>query len=175
MKATTEAAGSAIDKASQEAIATDVSTLAIDFIRGSKGDNYRLVGDLRALPLDDDAFLTMFAKLGFTSLVHRTKEGKAEWPANGGNITMAMFETAIRSVVFRGDEKPNSDDEKVAQAILNSIEAKTYTAEQAVARIKKAYGWEVSPDKAGFALHAMNKRLKEAEAKAKEAGNLETI
>ena len=153
------------DVASSDAVAAETTGLVADFIRGKDGKDFRFLIPLASLPWDNDTFRMKCVMATGGAITWRSGTSLKILPGNGGVVDAETFCKAVYALDFRGDEKPNAADIKGAKVILNSIESKMYTAEDAVKAIKKQYGWEIEATADGFAKHEMLKRLKIAAAK----------
>lgn len=128
---------------------------------------YQGMIDTKELPWQDSEFLSKLVQVGFKGVVYRSEKAKAAIGLKAGEaVSTEQFVAGIKATTFRGDAKPNKDDETEAARILRSVEAGNFTAEQAVEGIKASYGWEVTPDLAGFVQHCFRKRMKVEAEKA---------
>lgn len=158
MKATSAAAVKGNEGTATAVVAMIVGCFAT---QNNGSEVYQGMIDTERLPWQDAEFCSKLIQVGFKGVVYRSEKAKAAIGLKQGEpVTTEMFVAGIKATTFRGDAKPNKDDETEAARILRSVEAGNFTAAQAVEGIKASYGWEVTPDLAGFVQHCFRKRMK---------------
>lgn len=129
---------------------------------------YQGMIDTKELPWNDAEFCSKLIQVGFKGVVYRSEKAKAAIGLKPGEaVTTEMFVAGIKATTFRGDAKPNKDDETEGERMFRSLGV-NFTPEDAIKFIQETYGWTVVPDLPGFIQHAFRKRLAIEAAKAEK-------